>query len=112
MEILGELIRGILLILPGFVFSILVAMLYECKISQLLKGQRNKVHFYMARDKSGRLWLYIGKPIRGINVFYSPLGLDFMLPCSILNHLGLNKNDYDFLKWEDEPVEVFINMED
>lgn len=25
---------------------------------------------------------------------------------------GLNENDYANLKWEDEPVEVFINMED
>ena len=26
--------------------------------------------------------------------------------------LGLNKEDYDSLKWEDETVEVFLNMED
>ena len=24
---------------------------------------------------------------------------------------GINKNDYDNLKWDDEPVEVFLNME-
>ena len=24
----------------------------------------------------------------------------------------LNYKDYDYLKWEDEPVEVFINMDD
>ena len=25
---------------------------------------------------------------------------------------GLNKNDFNYLKWEDEPVEVFLNMEE
>ena len=28
------------------------------------------------------------------------------------NRFGLNENDYKDLKWEDEPVEVFLNMED
>ena len=98
----------IIFIFIGYISAVLLGTL--CRYP--LKDQRNKVHFYVARDKSGRLWLYIGKPIRGVNVFYSPLGIDFMLPCSIFNHLGLNKNDYDFLKWEDEPVEVFVNLED
>ena len=30
----------------------------------------NRVHFYVARDKNGELWLYIGKPIRGKRIFY------------------------------------------
>ena len=29
-----------------------------------------------------------------------------------INSLGLNKDDYANLKWEDEPVEVFLNLED
>lgn len=102
----------ILLILPGFIFTFLVAMLYECKISQLLKNQRNKVHFYVARDKSGMLWLYLGKPIRGTNEFYC--GSDeraFSLAYKI-DRFGVKKEDYDYLKWEDEPVEVFVNLED
>ena len=28
------------------------------------------------------------------------------------NSFGINKNDYDNLKWEDEPVEVFLNLKD
>ena len=27
-------------------------------------------------------------------------------------NFGLNENDYKYLKWEDEPVEVFVNMEE
>lgn len=74
----------------------------------------NKVHFYVARDKNGELWLYIGKPLREEDIFDS---------CEIdirpiigndgnLKLFGLNEKDYANLKWEDEPVEVFINMEE
>ena len=31
--------------------------------------------------------------------------------CS-LKSFGLNPDDFKDLKWEDEPVEVFVNMED
>ena len=30
----------------------------------------------------------------------------------LFKYFGLNENDYGNLKWEDEPVEVFLNMED
>ena len=77
-----------------------------------LKEQRNKVHFYVARDMDGELWLYLGKPIRGTNEFYC--GSDeraFSLAYKI-DRFGLKKEDYDYLKWKDEPVEVFVNLED
>lgn len=114
MGILGELIRGILLILPGFIFSILIAMLYECKISQLLKGRRNKVHFYVARDKSGKIYLYFGKPERRSSCFLSLCGTcsNLIADESHFKDVGLNPYDFKNLKWENEPVEVFINMED
>ena len=74
----------------------------------------NKVHFYVARDKNGRLYLYLCKPIRNEFLFLSChkirgrcLGRD-----NELAMYGLNENDYKDLKWEDEPLEVFINMED
>lgn len=73
----------------------------------------NKVHFYVARDKNGRLYLYMCKPIRNEFLFLSChkkrgrcLERD-----SELAMYGLNENDYKDLKWEDEPLEVFINME-
>ena len=77
------------------------------------KEPRNKVHFYVARDKNNKLWLYIGKPIRDDTIFKS----DLYKGCIGLTHLnfkcfGLNENDYANLKWEDEPIEVFINMKD
>ena len=70
----------------------------------------NNVHFYVAKDKNGKLWLYINKPIRAKDVFVSAINID--LSYRNCNYIGLNKNDYADLKWDDEPIEVFINMED
>lgn len=72
----------------------------------------NRVHFYVARDKSGALWLYIGKPIRGDDIFYANVSKDSMcITSNKFKLFGLNENDYANLKWEDEPVEVFINID-
>lgn len=73
----------------------------------------NRVHFYVARDKNGKLWFYIGKPFRGDTEFYTNAHKGVMLMSQYsVKFFGLNENDYKDLKWEDEPVEVFINMED
>lgn len=77
----------------------------------IIKKKRKQLHFYVARDKNDTIWLYIGKPVRG--EFY-------FLPCSNGKTLatsknfpmyGLYANDYANLKWEDEQVEVFVNIE-
>ena len=101
---------NILLVFPGFIIAFIIILCYECKIKRT--EPMNKVHFYVARDKSGCLYLYLGKPKR----------VDFsFIPCKdgycfvdIRNFRKYGLNPYDFkdLKWEDEPVEVFINMED
>lgn len=75
--------------------------------------QKNNVHFYVARDSDGSLWLYIGMPHRN----YSSFNTNIRNTCielndkNILKYFGLNKDDYTNLKWEDEPIEVFVNME-
>ena len=77
------------------------------------KEPRNNVHFYIARDKNNELWLYIGKPIRDDIVFKSDLTKSCIGLIRVnFKYFGLNENDYANLKWEDEPVEVFINTED
>ena len=58
----------------------------------------------------GKLWLYICKPLRGDEKFFSMINIP--LSQNKFNYLGLNEDDYANLKWEDEPVEVFINMDD
>ena len=91
----------------GAVF--MLAMLTIAAMGKV-KEPRNKVRFYVARDKNDGLWLYLSKPMRMVEQFVAcrhgkTLGNNF-------SNYGLNEKDYDKLKWEDEPVEVFINLED
>ena len=72
----------------------------------------NKVHFYVARDKSGDLWLYIGKPFKDDIEFYSDSSKGVFCLTYNIEYYGLKYEDYDYLKWGDEPVEVFLNLED
>lgn len=71
---------------------------------------KNNVHFYVARDKNGRLFLYLSKPFRRGDEFFSNERGNIML--RDLKCFGLNPDDFKDLKWEDEPVEVFVNMEE
>ena len=73
----------------------------------------NSVHFYVARDMDGVLCLYISKPFRGSTNFCPNIrnGV-IVLTRYNCKRFGLNEDDYANLKWEDEPVEVFINIED
>ena len=107
---------NILLIFPGFIVALIIVFCYEHKI-KLIKARlickehnKNKLHAYVARDKDGSLWLYFNKPLRGDEKFFSMVNVT--LSQYKINHLGLNKADYDNLKWENEPLEVFVNMED
>lgn len=107
---------NILLIFPGFIIALIIVLLYEHKI-KLIKARlickehnKNKVHAYIARDKNGELWLYFNKPFRGDERFFGVINVP--LTQHKINRLGLNEDDYANLKWEDEPVEVFVNMED
>lgn len=86
----------------------------KLQIDKLKRNSKpiNKVHFYVARDWDGDLWLYIGKPFRE-DSFFQPSDNGCSVAYSNLFYkIGLNEKDYDNLKWEDEPVEVFLNLED
>lgn len=75
---------------------------------------KNNVHFYVARDKTHNLlWLYLGKPIRFKDDSWLPGKHGTVIETEYyFGIFGLNKEDYNSLKWEDEPVEVFLNLED
>ena len=73
----------------------------------------NRVHFYVVSDKVGTLWLCMGKPVRtSMGWFISCNDGQLIVSAMKFSQYGLNVRDFDNLKWEDEPVEVFINMED
>lgn len=103
----------ILLIFSGFI--IVLVLLYEYRIRLIYKGRnKNKVHFYVARDKSGELYLWLGKPKRAVlsELWYGYNEITWLASTDEIYLYNLNPKDYDNLKWEDEPVEVFVNMGD
>ena len=101
---------NILLIFSCFIIAFVIVLYYEHKIRKLSAQLRNKVHFYVARDMNGRIFLYLGRPFRGSNEFLSNEHGNIML--NSMKKFGLNPDDFKNLKWEDEPVEVFVNMEE
>ena len=103
----------ILLIFPGFIIAAIIILYYERKTRSLSAMSKNKVHFYIARDKDYTLWLYMGKPFRCDDKFRASLSKGGSCLANIcFRFYGLNEDDYADLKWEDEPVEVFLNLED
>lgn len=84
------------------------------KVKSASSKKINRVKFYVARDKNGLLYLYVGNPERAYSCFLSHCGA---CVCRLENEydfkkFGLNTDYFKDLKWEDEPVEVFVNMED
>ena len=104
---------NILLVLTCFIIAFTIVFYYERKIKNLSLKLKNNVHFYVARDKDGSLYFYMGKPSRSCYIFSVPIyeGYTRLKGHYVFKYFGLNENDYDNLKWEDEPVEVFLNME-
>ena len=101
---------NILLVFLGFIIAFIIILCYECKIKRT--EPMNKVHFYVARDKDCSLYVYLNKPERSDFTF---------MPCTVgcciadiseFQEFGLNPDDFKDLKWEDEPVEVFLNLDD
>lgn len=83
----------------------------EDKVKSKFSKKRNRVHFYVARDINGTIWLYMGKPKRTTGSFVSS-GHGLTLPSRDFSKYGLDVNDYVNLRWGDDPVEVFLNIED
>lgn len=81
--------------------------------SKIFNKKKNKVHFYIARDKSGKLVLWLGKPRRAplSELWYGYNGITWITTVDNIRIYNLNPKDFNNLKWEDEPVEVFLNME-
>ena len=47
-------------------------VIFSYEFCHILKAESaNRVHFYAARDESGELYLYLGKPIRRREAFYA-----------------------------------------
>ena len=77
------------------------------------KKPKNKVRFYVARNRSdSTLYIYLSKPRREISKFYPSANGSMIAIQDYFCKFGLNEKDFDNLKFEDGPVEVFLNLED
>ena len=103
------------MVILSFIFGVVITffalgLVVHCKDNE----PKNNVHFYVVRDKYGTLYLYLGKPERRSYSFSNSRGiyLDFIANEYHFKDFGLNPDDFKKLIWEDEPVEVFLNLED
>ena len=101
----------ILFIFPGFILAIFIVVMYEIYLRKL-ENKVNKVHFYVTRDKDGDLTIWMGKPKRALSygMWYGNNKVAYITSNKGLPLYGLNPKDFDNLKWEDEPVEVFLKL--
>ena len=102
---MGNIFLFVILFVYGF------AVILMCCVALKNKKPKNKVHFYVARDKDGFLYLFLGKP----SIWEGMLESDNYIligDCSCFPIVGLGAKDYANLKYEDTPVEVFLNMDE
>lgn len=111
-RIINLIMLGIAIVCAIALAVIVLDFVEDKVISKFLK-KRNRVHFYVARDMDGRIYLYLCKPERRKSCFitYGVIS-NFIANEDNFKDIGLNPDDFKDLKWEDEPVEVFVNMED
>ena len=103
----------IFIIISSFIASSFITLLFnDKKIIKNISKPKNKVHFYVARDKNSLLYLYLGKPKRA-DFYFMPCKDGYcFVDIPDLRKFGLNPDDFKDLKLENEPVEVFLNLDD
>ena len=114
MIMITKLIMLVIPIVCAVTLAFIILDFVADKVNSTSSKKINRVHFYVARDKSGPLNLYIGKPERAYSRFLAHCGACI---CHLekeydYKKFGLKSDDFKDLKWEDEPLEVFLNMEE
>ena len=113
-EITKLIMLGIAIVCAVTLAFIVLEFVEDKVKSASSKKKINRVKFYVARDKNGLLYLYAGNPERAYSCFLAHCGACI---CHLekeydFKKFGLKSDDFKDLKWEDEPLEVFLNMED
>ena len=112
MVVITKLIMLGIAVVCAVTLSFIVFDFVSDKVKNTSSKKINRVHFYVARDKDCSLWIYIGKPTKIKDEFMAGYQCRAIAGEDCFSEFGLDANDYVNLKWEDEPVEVFVNMED
>lgn len=105
------------MIIACIISFVVGALIMMCAIGlmsyQKDKKPRNKVHFYVTRDVCGSLELWLGVPHKTTMYYFSRKPTTKLLTHGdYITDFGLKPLKYDRLTFNDEPVEVFLNLED
>ena len=108
-----------MVILRILVFLMVCAVIYMWinyhrheKLLNDYEKNHNQVKFYVVRYKYNNvLYLYLGKPRRDTCKFYACNKGSIVANEYNFSHFGLNPEDFENLRFEDEPVEVFLKLE-
>lgn len=105
------------MIIACIISFVVGALIMMCAIGlmscQKDKKPRNKVHFYVTRDVCGSLELWLGVPYKTTMYYFSSKPTTKLLTHGdYITDFGLKPSKYDRLTFNDEPVEVFLNLED
>lgn len=113
MVVVTKLIMIGIAVVNSFVLAVIILDFVADKVKSTSPKNINRVKFYAARDMDGGLYVYFGKPERRKSCFITyGVTSNFMANEDNFKDIGLNPDDFKDLKWEDEPVEVFLNMEE
>ena len=97
-----------IIVIAGIV-SIIIFIVF-CVKNAKKKKLENNVHFYVARDKNDTLYLYLSKPVKSGSCFYPKFCGGLITSEPNFKNFDLEVEDFKYLKWDDEPVEVFLNL--
>ena len=105
------------MIISCIISFVVGALIMMCAIGlmscQKDKKPRNKVHFYVTRDVCGSLELWLGVPHKTTMYYFSRKPTTKLLTHGdYITDFGLKPSKYDRLTFNDEPVEVLLNLED
>lgn len=89
---------------------VLLLIIIISLIWYIKRTKYNKVHFYVTRDKSSDLVLWLNKPFRGIEMWINIENSFILAANKEFSIFNLNMEDYNNLTFEDEPLEVYLNL--
>ena len=95
-------------IVGALIMMCAIGVLSNCKEEE----PRNKVHFYITRDVNKEFTLWIGRPFLFVGIWIPTEKAYMIITSNNMTAFGLNMDDFENLKWNDKPVEVFLNLED
>ena len=101
---------SILAALPGFALAFILIFCYEYRIKLIKTKPKNNVHFYVARDKYGGIYLYLSKPVRSGSCFYPDFCGALIASEPNFKNFDLEVEDFKDITWDDGPVEVFLKL--